>query len=127
MVAFHVRFSGSFVGFVLVASAYCVTASAFGLLIAALGKTPEAARGISIMAVLLMVFLGGAWMPSFMFPAWLRNVTMLVPTRWAVDGMEGATWRGLSLTELLPATGMLLLFALIFGALAVARFRWEED
>ena len=127
MAVFQVRFSGSFVGFVLVATAYCLTAAAFGLLIAALGKTPEAARGISIMAVLLMVFLGGAWMPSFMFPAWMQSVTKLVPTRWAVDGMEGATWRGLGLIELLPATGMLLLFAVVFGALAVARFRWEED
>jgi ABC-2 type transport system permease protein len=127
MAVFQVRFSGSFVGFVLVSTAYCLTASAFGLLIAALGKTPEAARGISIMAVLLMVFLGGAWMPSFMFPPWMQTVTLAIPTRWAVDGMEGATWRGLSLIELLPATGMLLLFAAIFGALAVARFRWEED
>jgi ABC-2 type transport system permease protein len=127
MIVFHVRFSGSVLGFLLVSMAYCLTAAAFGLLIAALGKTPEAARGISIMAVLLMVFLGGAWMPSFLFPTWMQNLTTVIPTRWAVDGMEGATWRGLGFLQLLPHTAMLLLFALIFGALAVARFRWEED
>ena len=37
------------------------------------GKTPEAARGIAMFATLLMVMLGGAWMPSFLFPAGCRS------------------------------------------------------
>jgi ABC-2 type transport system permease protein len=124
---FHVRFSGSLLGFLLVAAGYALAASCFGLLIAALGKTPQAARGVSILAVLVMVMLGGAWMPSSFFPAWLQNVTPLLPTRWAVDGFEGATWRGLGLAPLLAKSAALLGFAALFGALAAARFRWEED
>jgi hypothetical protein len=37
-------------------------------MIAALGRTPEATRGLAILATLLMVMLGGAWVPSFIFP-----------------------------------------------------------
>jgi ABC-2 type transport system permease protein len=124
---FHVRILGSWLGFALVSLAYALTASTFGLLIAALGKTPQAARGVSVMAVLLMVLLGGAWMPMFMFPGWVQSLTLAVPTRWAVDGLEGATWRGLGLIELLPRAAALLGFAAVFGCLAAARFRWEED
>src|SRR5205807_10404538 len=83
---FHVRFSGSIPGFLLIALCYALAASTFGLLIAAIGKTPGAARGISIMVVLVMVLLGGAWMPSNFFPPWLQSITPFVPTRWAVDG-----------------------------------------
>ena len=124
---FQVRFSGSMLGFLLVALGFSLTASTFGLLIAAVGRTPQAARGISIMAVLLMVLLGGAWMPMFLFPEWLQQATLAVPTRWAVDGFEGATWRGLGLAALVPKAAALLGFAALFGGLAVARFRWDES
>ncbi|MBK7591548.1 MAG: ABC transporter permease [Betaproteobacteria bacterium] len=52
----------------------------FGLLIAAIGRTPEATRGIAIVATLLLVMLGGAWVPTFVFPAWLQTATLVVPT-----------------------------------------------
>jgi ABC-2 type transport system permease protein len=73
-----------------------------------------------------MVMLGGAWVPSFVFPAWLQRVTLAIPARWAVDGLDATTWRGASLPATLPTIGVLLAFASLFGALAVARFRWEE-
>jgi ABC-2 family transporter len=126
MVVFRVRVEGSWIAFLGVCVATAVMASSFGLLIAALGKTPQATRGVAILAVLLMVMLGGAWVPSFVFPAWLQKVTLAVPARWAVDGLDATTWRGASLAATLPTIGVLLAFATVFGALAVARFRWEE-
>jgi ABC-2 type transport system permease protein len=124
---FGVRVEGSFVGFVGVLLSIAFMASTFGLLIAALGKTPEATRGISIFAVLIMVMLGGAWVPTFIFPAWLQKATLVVPARWAVDGIEGATWRGLPLSSTLPGIGVLCGFAILFGILAAWRFDWEAE
>jgi ABC-2 type transport system permease protein len=47
-------------------------AACFGLLVAALGNTPATARGVTTLAVLMMVMLGGAWVPTFVLPAWLQ-------------------------------------------------------
>ncbi len=102
-------------------------AATFGLLIAALGRTPQAARGVSVFAVLIMVMVGGAWVPSFVFPAWLQRVALVVPARWAVDGLDAMTWRGLGLSSAVAPVLVLLGFAGLFGLLAVARFRWNED
>ena len=77
-------------------------------------------------AVLLMVMLGGAWVPSFIFPAWLQQLTVVIPARWAVDGFDAMTWRGLGLQAAVWPTLVMLGFAAVFGTLAVARFRWEE-
>jgi len=126
MAVFRIRIEGSAIAFVGVCLATAVMASTFGLLIAALGKTPQATRGVAILAVLMMVMLGGAWVPSILFPAWLQKVTLAIPARWAVDGLDATTWRGASLLATLPTIGVLLAFAALFGALAVARFRWEE-
>ena len=101
-------------------------ASTFGLLIAAVGKTPGGTRGIASLSVLLMVMLGGAWVPSFIFPAWLQRLTVVIPARWAVDGFDAMTWRGLGLSTALVSSAVMLAFATVFGALAVARFQWEE-
>jgi ABC-2 type transport system permease protein len=101
-------------------------AATFGLLIASIGRTPGGSRGVATLAVLLMVMLGGAWMPTFIFPAWLQRLTVVMPTRWAVDGLDAMTWRGLDGSAAVMPTIVLLGFAALFGALALARFRWEE-
>jgi len=124
---FGVRVEGSMLGFLGVSAAFALMTAGFGMLIAALGKTPEATRALSIFVVLIVVMLGGAWVPMFLFPQWLQKFTVVMPTRWAMDGLEAMTWRGLGLgAAVLPIT-VLLLFALLFGGLAVARFRWEVE
>jgi ABC-2 type transport system permease protein len=113
-------------GFIGMALCFGVLTASLGLVIAAFGKTPEAARRIAMFAVLVMVMLGGAWLPSFLFPAWMQQLTMAVPTRWAVDGLDAITWRGMDALAVAPAMGVQLGFALVFGLLAVWKFRREQ-
>ena len=123
---FKVRVEGSVIGFVAVLVAFALLTASFGLLIAALGKTPEATRGLAILATLLLVMLGGAWVPSFIFPQWLQTASLFVPTRWAIDGLDAMTWRGLGLDAAVLPVLVMLGFTAVFGALAIARFQWEE-
>ncbi|HEU4653992.1 MAG TPA: ABC transporter permease [Steroidobacteraceae bacterium] len=123
---FDVRIHGSALGFVLVSLASALMAASFGLLIAALGNTTGATRGVSMLAVLIMVMLSGAWIPMFLFPAWLQGVTKIIPVRWAIDGLEAMTWRGLDLSNALIACGVLFAFSAAFFVATLTRFRWEE-
>ena len=126
-VVFGVRIQGSMAGFLGVCLAFSLMTASWGLLIAALGKTPEATRGLSIVTTLLMVMLGGAWVPTFVFPPWLQKLTVVIPTRWAMDGLDATTWRGLGFSAAALPIALLTGCALVFGALAVMRFRWEAD
>jgi len=126
MIVFKVRIAGSLAGFLAVSIACSIMAATFGLLIAAVGKTPASARGVTTLAVLMMVMLGGAWVPTFIFPAWLQRLTVVVPARWAVDGLDAMTWRGIGVSGAVMPTLMLLGFAAAFAAIAINRFRWEE-
>jgi ABC-2 type transport system permease protein len=126
-VVFGVRITGSFAGFIGICAAFSLMTAAFGLLIAALGKTPDATRGVAILATLFLVMLGGAWVPTFIFPKWLQSLTVVIPTRWAMDGLDAVTWRGLGFDAVWLQIVLLLGCALVFGALAVARFRWEQS
>lgn len=126
MVVFRVRIDGSLLGFALVAISCSIMAATFGLLVSALGKTPAATRRVATFAVLIMVMLGGAWVPSFIFPAWLQRITVVIPARWAVDGLDAMTWRGLPLQAAVMPTIVMLGFAALFAVVTLSRFRWEE-
>jgi ABC-2 type transport system permease protein len=123
---FGVRIDGSVLGFLGVGTAFALLTASFGLLIAALGKTPEATRGLAIFVTIIMVMLGGAWVPTFIFPEWLQTVSLFVPTRWAVDGLDAMTWRGLGFDAAVAPICVMLVFSAIFAGLAVMRFDWEE-
>ena len=83
-------------------------------------------RGIASMVTLLLVMLGGAWVPSFVFPAWLQKASLYTPTRWAVDGLDAMTWRGLPFAQALMPMAVLAGAAVICLLIAIWRFRWEE-
>ncbi len=123
---FGVRISGSVPGFLLVALMFCLLNAAFGLMLATLGRSAGATRGIAIMVMLLLVMVGGAWVPSFIFPPWLQQASLATPTRWAVDGFDATTWRGLPFGDALLPAAVLAGFALLCFAVALWRFRWEE-
>ncbi|HEV3196965.1 MAG TPA: ABC transporter permease [Bryobacteraceae bacterium] len=126
-VVFGVRIQGSMAGFLGICAAFSLLTATFGLLIATLGKTADATRGVAILATLLMVMLGGAWVPTFVFPAWMQTLTVVIPTRWAMDGLDAVTWRGLGFSAVALPIVLLTGCSLLFGAIAVWRFRWEAD
>jgi ABC-2 type transport system permease protein len=123
---FGVRVQGSVPGFIGVLTAFSLLTAALGLLVAAIGKTPEATRGLAIFLTLILVMLGGAWVPSFVFPAWMQKITAFVPTRWAIDGLDAMTWRGLDFSAAVFPIAAMTGFAALCLVVAVKVFDWEE-
>jgi ABC-2 type transport system permease protein len=122
---FGVRINGSATGFIALAVVFCFLNASFGLMLAAVGRSAGATRGIAVMVTLLMVMLGGAWVPSFVFPKWLQQASLFVPTRWAVDGLDAVTWRGLGFDAALWPAAVLAGTAAVCLAIAIYRFKWE--
>ena len=126
MAIFGVRIEGSVAGFIVVGASFCILNAAFGLMLAAVGNSAGTTRGIATMATLLLVMLGGAWVPAFVFPRWLQQLALFTPTRWAVDGLDAVTWRGLGFDAVVLPTLVLLCTAAVCFTLALWRFRWEQ-
>jgi ABC-2 type transport system permease protein len=124
---FGFRITGSWPGFFLVCLAIAAMTAGTGLFIAALGRTEQQSRGLSILVILSMLMLGGAWVPIFVFPSWVQSISLFTPVRWAVDGIDLMTWRGGSFADASRCAGVLAAFA--FGLVLVAgrRFRWRAD
>jgi ABC-2 type transport system permease protein len=123
---FDVTIDGSLVGFVLLALAACGLAAATGLLVAALGVTEARARSVSILFILAVSLLGGLWVPAFLLPSWVRDVSVLLPTTWAMRGLETVTWRRGDFFAALPSVAAVTGFAFVLLMIASLRLKFAE-
>jgi ABC-2 type transport system permease protein len=110
--------------FVILISA-ALAAAAMGTMLGTFIKSEGQASGLSIMLGMVMALLGGCWYPIEMFPQVARDATLILPTRWAMQGMLDLVLRGQGLTAILPEAGVLLGFAAVFFTIGVLRFRFE--
>jgi len=77
--------------------------------------------------ILVLLMTGGAWVPAFLFPDWMKTASLFSPIRWAIDGFDAMTWRGFGFHDALAPVGVLLLFAVILTVVAGLRFKWEPE
>jgi len=111
----------------LLALATSAFAAGLGLLIGALAKTEDQVIIYSLVPMFLFAGLGGAWVPLEFTPEPFQRVAYFTPVAWVMDGYKDILIRGQGLGAVLPAVGVLLLYAVVSFALAVWRFRFEGE
>lgn len=105
--------------------AYCLAGASLGFLLSTLVKTADQAASISTLMGLVLAPLGGAWWPLDIVPDLMQKVGHISPIAWAMDGFQDLIYYDGTLVDVLPEVGALLLFAVVFIALAIPRFRYE--
>ena len=97
--------------------------SAFGMLLAAVARTPEMARSLATFSILLMSALGGAWFPIAFMPPVMQQLSRLTLVYWSIGGFGQALGNHASLLGVLPNVGVLALISAAFLGLAWWQFR----
>lgn len=120
-------------GFVAMTALTAASASALGIVLATICRSPAQLNGVSITVVLVMSALGGSMVPRPFMPATVERLGLLTFNGWAMDGFLKVFWyddpqAGLwaNLLRLWPQMAMLGLLTAVFLFLArqLAR-RWE--
>lgn len=97
-----------------------------GVIIGSIADTPESVAGLANFLMLPMAFLSGSFFPLDAMPGWLQKVSLVLPLRYLNDAVSAAlTGRG-DLADIGVGCLGLLVFAALFGALAVRTFRWTK-
>jgi len=106
----------------------CVAAAAactaFGMLLAAIAPTPQAASGLATFLILMMSAVGGAWFPISFMPDFIQTIAKFTIVYWSMEGFAQVLWAGGSLTDLLPILGILT--GIAAGVMAVAVWRFNR-
>jgi ABC-2 type transport system permease protein len=103
----------------LFAAAACTS---FGMLIASVASTLEAASGLATFVILLMCAVGGAWFPVSLMPHVIQQFSKLTLVYWSMEGFDQVLWMDASLTELLPTLGILGAMTAAVMSISVWRF-----
>ncbi|MCP4535713.1 MAG: ABC transporter permease [Chloroflexi bacterium] len=109
----------------LVAFSAVTCIAAMGLLIGVIAKSEEQAIMFSLIPMFVLSGLGGAWVPLEVTGPMFQAVGHVSPVAWAMDGFENILIRGMGIESVLLPAGMLLLYGVVFFALAVWRFKFE--
>ncbi|MCE9620613.1 MAG: ABC transporter permease [Planctomycetes bacterium] len=87
------------------------------MLISGMFRTEAAAHGAGRAIVLVLALIGGGSIPLFFMPPVMQMISSVSPFKWAIKAVEGAIWRGFTVTDMALPVGVLLGLALA-GAIA---------
>jgi ABC-2 type transport system permease protein len=113
-------------GTILIAVLLSLCSSAFGIAIAAIARTENQISGMSTLLLWGMGLLGGSLIPLFILERFLGPIPMIVPHYWANRALNDLLIRGLGLADIYLSLTMLLLFSLVFFAIGLWRFDFEQ-
>ena len=104
----------------------CIFAAAactsFGMLLAAVSTSPEAANGLATFLIMLMSAIGGAWFPITFMPQFIQQFSKLTLVYWAMEGFSAVLWAGQSFIQILPILTVLGAITAVVMGLAIWRF-----
>jgi ABC-2 type transport system permease protein len=101
-----------------VAIAFCFVG--IMVLMSVIGKTEEAVAGAAWGANMIMAMFGGAMIPLVFMPSFMKTLSHFSPVKWSILSLEGAIWRGFTLSEMLLPCGALVLTGVVCLAIGTA-------
>jgi len=123
VLAFNLDLGSSPFGAILLSILMVIMSSMFGLMLATLVRTERSASAIAVLASLVMAPLGGCWWPLFITPRWMQFIAKITPHGWANTGFNKLLVFGADFNAAVPEMLALVIFAAIFGGIALWRFR----
>ncbi len=97
-------------------------ATGWGMLIAALAKTPAQASIMGTAITLIFAIGSGSFFPRHFLPQWLQTISLVSPNAWGIEAFNSIRL-GATAVELLPLWGAMLAMFIVLFTISVFTFR----
>ena len=97
--------------------------SSFGIFLVSIAKTRQQLQGYSTIIIMIMSAIGGSMVPLFIMPAIMQKIAVVSINYWGIQGFYDIFWRGLSLVQILPKMGVLVVFGLVMTFISIRLFK----
>ena len=121
--AFGIDLGASPVAVVLLSLLMVVASAAFGVMLASFVSNVRTASAAGVLTSLVLAPIGGSWWPLFITPPFMQSLGRLTPHGWANGGLNKLMLFGAEFTDVGPEMIALVVFAAVFLAIALWRFR----
>ena len=110
---FNIPMNGSFWSFILLTLLYGFSSAGIGLFIAAVAKDVMQVAQFSIIIMMPIIFLSGAWTPVYAMNPVFQTLSLFSPLRYYIEGSESIFYRGTEFVDLLPYFGGVTLLGIM--------------
>ena len=121
--AFGIDLGASPVAVVLLSLLMVVASAAFGVMLSSFVRSVRTASAAGVLTSLVLAPVGGSWWPLFITPPFMQSLARLTPHGWANGGLNKLMLFGAEFTDVAPEMAALVVFAAVFLAIALWRFR----
>jgi ABC-2 type transport system permease protein len=110
----------SLLGIFILTLATAFAATGYGVMVGTLATTEHQAAIMGSLSILLLSALGGIWVPSYVMPEVMRNISAWSPLNWSLEGFYKLFLRGGHVSDILPDAFKLILF--FFATMGISYF-----
>lgn len=100
----------SLTGIFILTLATAFAATGYGVMVGTLASTEHQAAIMGSLSILLLSALGGIWVPSYVMPEVMRNISAWSPLNWSLEGFYKLFLRGGQVTDILAEAIKLMAF-----------------
>ncbi len=108
----------SYMGIFILTMATAFAATGYGVMVGTLAGTEHQAAILGSLSILLLSALGGIWVPSYVMPEVMRNISTWSPLNWSLSGFYKLFLRGGGMADII--TDSLKLVAFFIATMAIA-------
>ncbi|MBL0330272.1 MAG: ABC transporter permease [Bacteroidetes bacterium] len=102
-----------------------LAATGFGVMMGTIAKTEQQGAIMGSLTILLLSAIGGVWVPTYVMPELMRNISVVSPLNWALNGFYELFLRGGGLADIaVGSVKLIVFFVFTMGvSLIVNRFK----
>ena len=108
----------SYIGIFVLTMATAFAATGYGVMVGTLAETEHQAAIVGSLSILLLSALGGIWVPSYVMPEVMRNISAYSPLNWALTGFYKLFLRGAGVADIMIDAIKLFIFFLATMAIS---------
>lgn len=117
---------GSWWLFLLLCSLGTAAMTFLGMTLASRTVQASFYNSLANLCLLPMMIFGGVWFSTQRLPEWLAAFSSLLPLTPLVQGLREVAYEGAGFSDVLPELMVLLIYAVVFAALAHVLFIWHK-
>jgi ABC-2 type transport system permease protein len=100
----------SLAGVMLISSATAFAATGYGVMVGTLASTEQQGAIMGALSILLLSAIGGVWVPTYVMPEMMRDISVYSPLNWSLNGFYELFLRGGDVSSVAFDALKLLLF-----------------
>lgn len=116
----------SIAGIILLSVATAFAATGYGVMMGTIARTEQQGAIMGSLTVLLLSAIGGVWVPTYVMPELMRDISVVSPLNWALNGFYELFLRGGGVADVVLDSLKLIVFFVFTMVISLVVNRYKR-